>query len=145
MLTEVDITSREFKKNMRGYNVDEVDIFVEEVLQTIRNLTNENRTLKEKVKNFEERAQSYVTMEANLKEALILAQKTSAETKATANKQADLTIKEAEQAALRIVREAKDEAYQAEQRLEAAKQAHENFKLEIEQLYRTELAKLKNK
>lgn len=143
MLTELDITNKEFKRDFRGYSQKEVDEFLEELAETITKLKAKNTKLEDKIKNMEDREKNYLSMEANLQEALVLANKVSVDTKNTANKEADLIRKEAEQTAMRIIREAKDETYKAEQKLSSLKQSHEAFKLEIEQFYRTELAKLK--
>lgn len=145
MLTAVDLTSREFKKNLRGYNVDEVDALIEEAALNIGELTNENRLLKEKLKAMEDRTQGYLTMESSLKEALVVAQKVSNETKEAAFKEAEVIRREAEATALKIIRDAKEEVYQAEQRAQMLKQTHDEFKLELEHHYTSELAKLKNR
>ena len=46
-MTSMDIMSREFKRNMRGYNMDEVDDFLEKVAEDYEALYKENAILKE--------------------------------------------------------------------------------------------------
>lgn len=145
MMKEIDITKKKFKKSIRGYNVDDVDVFLEATATTVSQLTNENHMLKEKLRQLESKTSGYLNMENNLKEALVLAQKTSSETIATAKKTEEVMRKDAELAALKIVREAKEEAFKIEQKTESAKQDYAQFVEELERLYEKELDHLRKK
>ena len=46
-LTPMDINNKEFKKGLRGYHADEVDEFLDEVVDNYEELYKENANLKE--------------------------------------------------------------------------------------------------
>ena len=48
-LTPMDINNKEFKKIIRGYNPEEVDEFLDKIVEDYEALYKENANLKEKV------------------------------------------------------------------------------------------------
>ena len=48
-LTPMDINNKEFKRGLRGYNAEEVDEFLDEVVENYEEMYKENSNLKEKV------------------------------------------------------------------------------------------------
>ena len=48
-LTPMDINNKEFKRGLRGYNPEEVDEFLDEVIENYEQLYKDNSKLKEKV------------------------------------------------------------------------------------------------
>ena len=52
MLTPEDIFEKEFKKSMRGYDIDEVNEFLDQVIQDYGRLLEENRTIKKELQQF---------------------------------------------------------------------------------------------
>jgi cell division initiation protein len=49
MLTPTDIEKKEFTKGVRGYKDTEVDAFLDEIIEEFKNLTSENRNLKDRI------------------------------------------------------------------------------------------------
>lgn len=49
MLTPNDIEKKEFTKGVRGYKDTEVDAFLDEIIEEFKNLTSENRNLKDRI------------------------------------------------------------------------------------------------
>lgn len=49
MLTPEDIFEKEFKKSMRGYDIDEVNEFLDRVIQDYGRLIEENKALKKEI------------------------------------------------------------------------------------------------
>lgn len=49
MLRPIDIQNKEFEKKLKGYNCDEVDDFLDVVIQDYELLCKENQTLKDKI------------------------------------------------------------------------------------------------
>lgn len=47
MLTAMDIHNREFKRSFRGYNEDEIDDFLDQVVNDYEKLSRDNEKLKE--------------------------------------------------------------------------------------------------
>ena len=52
MLTPEQIFEKEFKRTIRGYDIDEVNEFLDQVIQDYARLIEENRTLKKENKQF---------------------------------------------------------------------------------------------
>ena len=48
-LTPVDITNKEFRKMLRGYDPEEVDEFLDQIVEDYEELFKENSLLKEKI------------------------------------------------------------------------------------------------
>jgi cell division initiation protein len=53
-ITAMDITNEEFKKGIRGYSVEEVDEFLDNIAEDYETLYKENSSLKEKMINMED-------------------------------------------------------------------------------------------
>ena len=103
MLTPLDIHNKEFKRSIRGYDADEVDEFLDEIIKDYEKLYKENLNLKEQVENFQENINRYRELEDTLHNTLILAQQTAEEVKKNAEKEAELIIKNAHQKGEQII------------------------------------------
>ena len=79
MLTPMDIHNKEFKHSFRGYNEDEIDEFLDRVVNDYEKLFRENDKLKEEVARLQKDADSYQEREKSINDTLLLAQKTSQE------------------------------------------------------------------
>ena len=78
-LTPVDIYNKEFSKVLRGYSQDEVDEFLDDIIEEFERLYKENQDMKEKLETFEGQIGRYKTIEDTLKETLVTAQQTAEE------------------------------------------------------------------
>jgi len=105
-LSPLDIHNKEFSRSFRGYDEDEVDDFLERVIQDYEGLIRQNKDLEEKMEQTTEKLRHFTNIEESLSKAIIVAQETAEEVKGNARKEAQLIIKEAEKNADRIVSEA---------------------------------------
>ncbi|QSO53865.1 DivIVA domain-containing protein [Alicyclobacillus curvatus] len=105
-LSPLDIHNKEFSRSFRGYDEDEVDDFLERVIQDYESLIRQNKDLEEDVEQHKEKLRHFTNIEESLSKAIIVAQETAEEVKNNARKEAQLIIKEAEKNADRIVSEA---------------------------------------
>ncbi|WP_026961680.1 DivIVA domain-containing protein [Alicyclobacillus herbarius] len=105
-LSPLDIHNKEFSRSFRGYDEDEVDDFLERVMQDYEALLRQNKELEERIAELNERLQHFTNIEESLSKSILVAQETAEEVKANARKEAQLIIKEAEKNADRIVSEA---------------------------------------
>ena len=108
-LTPLDIHNKEFSKVFRGYSEDEVDEFLDLVVAEFEKLIRINEELGATVSGLESRIEHYKGLEETLKNAIVLAQKTSDEIKEAAVREADAIRRQAMADADRI----RDEANQA--------------------------------
>jgi len=105
-LTPQDINRREFKKAMRGYSVEEVDDFLDQVTRDYEAALRELASFREQVTKLEDKLSHYYKLEQTLHGALVVAQETAEEVKNSARKEGQLLIKEAEVRAEKVIEEA---------------------------------------
>ena len=119
MITPLDIENKRFgKQMMNGYNVDEVDDFLDEVMEDYESNYKEVAMLRTKVEELELSLTRYKTIESTLQNTLVMAQSTADEVKNVARQQADQIVSEAQREAENIIRASKDSALRAVDELE---------------------------
>ncbi len=138
-LTPLDIVNKEFKHGFRGYNEDDVNEFLDEVVRDYEALIRENDELKENTSGMTERLEQYRKLEATLQSTLIIAQQTSEEVKQAARKEADLIVREAEGKADEIVRRAEGRARDAENQLAQMRYETEKYRAQVRSLLESQL------
>jgi cell division initiation protein len=104
-LTPLDIHNKEFKRGFRGYDEDEVNEFLDQVIKEFEILIREKKELEEKMAQTSEKLGHFTNIEESLSKTIILAQETADEVKGNAKKEAQLILKEAEKNADRIINE----------------------------------------
>lgn len=145
MLSPVDIQNKEFRKaKIGGYHIEEVNDFLDEVLEAYQHITKENFDLKDKVNMLNENVQYYRTMEATIQNALVLAEKTAQDTKALAYEKADQIKNEAEQKAEGIIDQAKKDVYHLTQEVEDLKKQYHSIKIQVRQLLQGQIEIVEN-
>ena len=159
MITPLDIENKKFSRQMmNGYNVDEVDDFLDEVMEDYESNYKELATLRTKVEELELSLTRYKTIESTLQNTLVMAQSTADEVKNVARQQADQIVSEAQREAENIIRSSKDSALRAvdeleqqirnkEQQYTEAKKQFDIYKAKMEALLisQSELIKEMNK
>jgi len=115
-ITPLDIQQQQFTVRFRGFDIQEVDSFLETVAQELEEQIKKNNELREELERKEARIWEYQNMEKTLKETLMIAQATSEEMKknslqaaeslkANAEKDAAITISRAREQAEKIISE----------------------------------------
>ena len=123
-ITPMDIRQQQFTVKMfRGFDVQEVDTFLEDVAEDYEALLKENALLKEQLQALEERTRGLEDRERVLQETLIMTQRLTEEMKEGAKREAALIVREAEM--------------QGEKLLEAARAEEAVIRNEINVLKRT--------
>ena len=89
MLTPMDIHNHEFKKGFRGYSENEVDDFLDRIVNDYEKVLRENEKLKEQANFNEKEIDHYKKLEKNLQDTLMVAQKTAEEVISSAKKNAE--------------------------------------------------------
>ena len=102
-LTPMDINNKEFKRGIRGYNPDEVDEFLDEVVENYEELYKENSRLKESITRLKDKVEHYERLEATIQNTLLLAQNAAEQAKETSQKEADLIVNNANETAQKIL------------------------------------------
>lgn len=95
-LTSKDIKKNDFRKSLRGFDVNEVEAFLETVSNHYERLLVENKNLMEKVKSLTNDINIYKENELTLQKAIVKSQDLAEEIVNNAKRKADLIVREAE-------------------------------------------------
>ena len=85
----MDIHNKDFKRSFRGYNEDEIDDFLDQVVNDYEKLFRDNDRLKEELERARKDNEQYQQLEQNLKDTLLVAQKTAEEVTSNARQNAE--------------------------------------------------------
>ena len=127
-LTPMDINNKEFKRVLRGYCPEEVDEFLDQIVEEYEILFKENTALKEKLENSNDKIEQYSKIENTIQNTLLLAQNTAEQAKANAQKEADVIIKSANDTAQRILDKAHNDVIQINDEYDRVKQEFTKFR-----------------
>ncbi|MXO79647.1 DivIVA domain-containing protein [Paenibacillus sp. OT2-17] len=105
-LTPLDIHNKEFARRLRGYDEDQVNEFLDQVIKDYEGVIRENKELSTELLNVQEKLDHFATIEDTLSKTIIVAQEAADEVRNNAKKESQLIVKEAEKNADRIVNEA---------------------------------------
>lgn len=106
-LTPTDIHNKEFERSFRGYAVEDVNEFLDQVGKDYEQVVRENGELKDQLVQFQEKLKSYQKLEETMHNAILVAQETAEDVKQNANREADMIRREAEREGQRIVEDAR--------------------------------------
>ncbi len=156
MITPLDIENKKFYRQMvNGYNVEEVDEFLDEVMVAYEKLYKENIELKKNAEELHNDVGQYKNIESTLQSTLVIAQRTADEVKETAEKQAKQLIDAAKGKAEQIEREAElaakektadidNQIIKKEKELTDLKKKFEVYKAKMESLLISQLELIKD-
>ncbi|WP_020427822.1 DivIVA domain-containing protein [Paenibacillus riograndensis] len=105
-LTPLDIHNKEFSRRIRGYDEDEVNEFLDQVIKDYESVIRENKELHNQLLSLQERLDHFVNIEESLSKTILVAQEPADDVKNNSKKESQLIIKEAEKNADRIINEA---------------------------------------
>ena len=143
MLTPIDIEMKEFKKAIiRGYSVNDVNEFLDEVLKAFETIHRENIELKDKIKLLNENVTYYKTMEETLKNTLVLAEKTAQETKTAAYQKSEQILKEGVLKSDQMIQDARQEVYQITKKINDLQKQYKYAKIQIKKMLKTQMEML---
>lgn len=144
MLTPLEIENKKFSKQMvNGYNVDEVDEFLDLLTVDYERLYKENAEAKEKIEQLNEDVSHYKTIENTLQSTLMMAQSTAEEVKNVARQQAEQIISDAQSTAKQEIMNLEQEIVLKRRELEDAAKQFDIYKAKMESLLISQLELLK--
>lgn len=104
-LTPLDIHNKEFSRSFRGYDEDQVNEFLDQVIKDYEALIRENKDLHNQTVTLQERLDHFTNIEESLSKTIIVAQEAADEVRSNAKKEAQSILKETEKNADRIINE----------------------------------------
>jgi cell division initiation protein len=133
-ISAIDIKKQEFKKSFKGYDVGEVEAYLDTVANEMEKLFRENEELNQKLhsaetekENLSHEIQVFRDNEKTFQKAIVKSQDLSEEVLENAKKRAELIIKEAEILSNKIRLQAKEEMMNLKQELEELRIRNENI------------------
>ena len=144
MYTPLDIENKKFAKQMvNGYNVEEVDDFLDELTIDYEKIYKQSGEATKKIADMEEELQKYKNIENTLQNTLVMAQTTADEIKELAKQQAEQIIKEEQGTAKQEVVEIEQSIVMKKKELEDLEKQFDVYKAKMESLLISQLELLK--
>lgn len=138
-ITPMDISNKEFKKGLRGYNPEEVDEFLDEIVDNYEELYKENTLLKEKVSALSEKIEHYGKIENTIQNTLLLAQNAAEQARSSAKKESDILVKNANDTAQKILDKAHADVVQINDEFDRIKQEFIKFRAKFRNFMNTQM------
>ncbi|MDH3198581.1 MAG: DivIVA domain-containing protein [Candidatus Krumholzibacteria bacterium] len=126
-ITPLDVRKQEFRKGMRGLDPDEVYAFLATVADEYEAVLNDNKALRERVLELDDKVQEYRAMEKTLRDTLLTAERVTVDAKDNARREANLIIKEAQIEAEKALRDIKSEAMKLRQQIQQLRSQREAY------------------
>lgn len=141
-ITPLDIQQKQFSTRFRGFDMEEVDSFLELIREEMEELLRENANLREEARRYERQLKEYKNIEATLKDTLMATQQMAKEYKENARKEAELIRKEAELKAEEMIKQAQEKVVKIHEDITDLKGVRRHFKEELRRLIESHLRML---
>jgi cell division initiation protein len=140
-ISPLDIRQQQFTVRwLRGFDTHEVDAFLDDIAEDYEAVLKENAQLKEQVGTFEERSRGLAERERALQDTLVTTHRLGDEMKATARREADILIREAELRSEKVIEEGRAEEARIRSEIQTLRrlrrQLIEDFRATLESYYR---------
>lgn len=130
-ITPLDIQQKKFRTKLRGYDTEEVNAFLDIIREEMEDIIRENSSIKEELRRMELKLKEYRDMEETMKTVLISAQKMMDEHKGSAQREAEIILKEARLEAQDIVKDAEKRVIKLHEDIAELKRIKMHFKEEV--------------
>ena len=145
MITPLDIENKKFSKQMmNGYNVEEVDDFLDDLTVDYSKNYKEITELRAKVEELNKSLEHYKTIETTLQNTLVMAQSTAEDIKNVAKQQADQIVNEAKGTAKKQAEDLENEIVLKTKELDDVKKQFDIYKAKMESLLISQLELIKD-
>ena len=144
-ITPLDIQQQQFRVRFRGFDMVEVDNFLDLAANEFEELLRENSRLKEEDRQKAEKIQQLERSERDLHNALISAQQICEEMKNQARKEGELIIEEAKGNARKILQTAQGQAMQIETEITQLQRQRAEFEASLKSILEMHLSLLENR
>ena len=130
-LTPLDIQQQQFKVKLRGFDIREVDGFLEKLADAFSSLQAENKTLREEIRRLKLERQGFKEREETFKRAMLNSQKVMEQMKENARKSAEIIIADAEVKAEKILNRAHNRLSQLHEDISELKRQRLQIEVQI--------------
>ncbi len=133
-VTPLDIRRKEFKRALRGYADEEVDVFLDDVADEFERLFQENMELQDRIQRLDEQVAGHTQLKNALEKTLVSAQLQADQVIANSRKEGELILRDAELKARHIVNDSYSETQRVQQTLVQLKHLEEDFRFKFRSL-----------
>ncbi|MFZ0133113.1 MAG: DivIVA domain-containing protein [Desulfobacterales bacterium] len=130
-LTPLDIQQQRFRTRFRGFDTQEVDLFLDQMADAFEALLKQDEALKEEFRRLQLEIQGYKNREDAFKRALLNSQRVIEQMKENAQKSAELIVAEAEVKAERILNKAHNRLAQLHEDIAELKRQRVQLEVQI--------------
>jgi cell division initiation protein len=141
-LTPLDIHNKEFTRGFRGYDEDEVNEFLDQIIKDYEAVLREKKELFDRVTDLDEKLEHFQNIEETLNKSILVAQESAEEVRRNAQKEAQLIVKEAEKNADRIINDALAKSRKIMLEMEELKKQASVYKMRFKMLIEAQLEML---
>jgi DivIVA domain-containing protein len=141
-LTPLDVRRYEFPKSLRGYDPERVDQFRDEVAAELERLTRLNQELEQKARGFHDQLKAFRDRDKALNDALVHAQQLRGEIRDQAERESQLTLREAQAQAERIIAQAHADIRRMEDELAAMERMRRNYLAQLRVLVERQISEI---
>jgi len=135
--TPLDIQQQKFKVRFRGFDIQEVDRFLEQIAEAFELLQRENEIALEEINRIKLESQGYREREETFKRAMLNSQKVMDQMKTNAQKSAELIIAGAEINAEKILNKAHNRLAQLHEDIAELKRQRMQIEIQIRSVIET--------
>jgi cell division initiation protein len=126
-ITPLDVRKQEFRKAMRGLDADEVYAFLSTVADEYEAVLNDNKALRERLLELDDKVQEYRSIERTLRDTLLTAERVTVEAKDNARREAVLIVKEAQLEAQKSLRDITSEGARLRQEVQRLRSQRDGY------------------
>ena len=141
-LTPLDVRRYEFGRALRGYDPARVDQFREQVAEEMDRLIRSNQELESKARSLHDQLKSFRERETSINDALVTAQQLRTEMRTQAERESQLTMREAQMQAESIVSGAQNDIRRIEDELAALERFRRNYLAQLRVFVERQLAEI---
>ena len=126
-LTAMEIEKQEFRRKVRGFDPDDVTMFLRSVAEEVERLNLENGELREEIGRLKQSANEIRGREQALQQTLVTAQSMTGEMKEKAKAEAELVVRRARLNSERMLQQAQDQLARLEAEISRCKLERDLF------------------
>ena len=141
-ITPLDIRKQEFRKTFKGYDKNEVDIFLEMLAKEIENVIRDNKRMADQLKELDSKIEDYKRMEKTLQDTLTSTQKTTDGIRRNARKEAEMILQKAKLQASEIIENAAAKVKDLQSQISALQNQKDGFVIQLRSFLSSQLKML---
>lgn len=126
-ITPLDLRNQEFGRTFRGYDPEEVRVFLELVSDEFEFLIKENTSLTERVRDLDEKIRDYRNMEKTLNQTLISAQTNAENYFENAKKEANMILENAQMECRRLLEQTRNQKIALDEEISRLRKSRQTY------------------